>query len=227
MTIILGVEHGGKVYMGADSILVSGWDRHITADPKVFRAGSFLFGCTGSVRQNQILKYHLDVRPRKADESDEAYIVAGLIQAVRLAYKEQGFTTLDDGQETGAGFMVGYAGKIWMIENTFAATRYAGENQAIGIGASQALVALHSLRGHATRHQTKDVCDIPGLMIEAMETTSRFCSGIAAPFYVEVLDDEKEASGSDGLRQFSGSDGSRSSAQVNGRNYQSDPLHDT
>lgn len=50
MTCIVGLEHNGRVYIGADSAGVSGWDLTVRADKKVFRNGSFLFGFTDSFR---------------------------------------------------------------------------------------------------------------------------------------------------------------------------------
>ena len=46
MTCIAGLVHEGKVYIGADSAGVSGYDKTIPVAPKVFRRGGFIVGYT-------------------------------------------------------------------------------------------------------------------------------------------------------------------------------------
>ena len=41
MTCIVGLVHGGKVYMGGDSAGVGGYCLTVRADEKVFRNGEF------------------------------------------------------------------------------------------------------------------------------------------------------------------------------------------
>lgn len=44
MTCIVGLAHGGKVYLGADSAGLAGDELTPRRDPKVFRVGEFVFG---------------------------------------------------------------------------------------------------------------------------------------------------------------------------------------
>src|SRR5690349_24228460 len=109
MTCIIGVEHGGVVYMGADSIAVDNWAKDIFAMPKLFHRGEFLFGSCGNPRQQQLLQYLLDIPERKADISDEGYLVE-VVEAVRQLFRDKGLGETDKGKDTGACFMIGYRG---------------------------------------------------------------------------------------------------------------------
>lgn len=219
MTIILGLEHDGKVYIGADSIIADGWGRDLTAQPKVFRVGSFLFGCAGSSRQNQILQYHLDVRPQETNETDEGYIVSGLIQAVRRAYSEHGYLTKEENRDTGAAFMVGYKSKIWSIQHTYQAIRYRNGIHALGVGEAYAKAALASFLIHEQYYLS-----ISTMLHAAMTITADFCSAVAAPFIVEVLEDE--APETDSLRYLRGESGTLQPSAGNGHHQKGITGHD-
>lgn len=46
MTCIVGIEHGGRVHLGADSAGSTGWTLTVRADEKVFKVGPFVMGFT-------------------------------------------------------------------------------------------------------------------------------------------------------------------------------------
>jgi len=67
MTVIIGLEHKNKVYMGGDSISLSGWSKAPIAGEKVFKRSfksgtlsrDFIFGFAGSPRAAQLVEYRL------------------------------------------------------------------------------------------------------------------------------------------------------------------------
>lgn len=62
MTCIVGMLNpkGGNVIIGGDSAAVSGIDVQLEKQPKVFRNGDFIFGCTTSFRMIQLLKFQFE-----------------------------------------------------------------------------------------------------------------------------------------------------------------------
>jgi len=183
MTCIIGMEHGGKVYIGADSISLNGWAKDITADKKVFRKGDLLFGVAGSPRQKQILQYHVTDMPHLPTVSDEEYLVRAVVEPARVAFRECGFTDMDNGRETGASFLIGYRGKLYSVEDSFQLCRSARGFYAIGAGDDFAMGALQMLI---------DVCEIePEKFIElALETAEKLSACVCGPYHIEVLEGE-------------------------------------
>ena len=57
MTVIVGLQHNGAVYIGGDSAGIAGYDLMIRHDEKVFVNQQFIMGYTTSFRMGQILRY--------------------------------------------------------------------------------------------------------------------------------------------------------------------------
>src|SRR6185503_11917431 len=98
MTVIIGLEHEGAVYMGADSISINGWAKDIIAGKKIFHKADMLFGVAGNPRQAQLIQYYLSPRTQ-LDESDEAYLVLEVIEPLHQLFKAKGFIETENGRE--------------------------------------------------------------------------------------------------------------------------------
>ena len=61
MTCIIGLEHEGSVFIGADSAVGTYYTIQRVRTPKVFQRSQFLIGSSGSVRMGQLLQYSLEV----------------------------------------------------------------------------------------------------------------------------------------------------------------------
>jgi len=179
MTCIIGLVHEGKVYMGGDSMAASGWDRSITALRKVFHVGEFLVGYTSSFRMGQILEYHLNVRSPEEGESELRYMVVAFAEAVRACLKSNGYSTVQNNEEKGGTFLVGYRGKLYCVANDFQVNPYAYNLGACGCGESYALGAMLALQ--------ETLVDPEARILRALKITETFSSGVVGPFYVEVL----------------------------------------
>lgn len=177
MTCIIGLVHETKVYIGADSIAVAGWEQLRYGWPKVFRVGEFLIGCAGSLRMLQILKFHLDIRLQQEGESDERYIVVAFVDAVRQALKERGYTHIDNNREEGGRFLAGYRGQLYLVDEDFQATCFTGGLKAIGVGAEYAMGAMMAL--HTWQPEDR--------ILQALAISAELSIGVGAPFYVEAL----------------------------------------
>jgi len=83
MTTIIGIRHNGGVLMAADR-QVSGWyQKNTLLHAKMFEAKGILFGITGTVRIQQLIQYHLTLRPMYVDEQPLAYLSGALCTALR------------------------------------------------------------------------------------------------------------------------------------------------
>lgn len=188
MTCIIGLEHEGRIYMGADSSSISGWDRVETAIPKIFTLRSqseedhwavkFLLGCAGSPRAAQILRYHLKVKPPHTVNVVE-YLVTEFIEPARLALKDHGVAEVENAKEAtgGSQFLLGYEGQLFLVDSDFQLTRFASGMAAVGVGANYALGAMLAL---TTRDPQKRI-------LKALEITGKLCMGVCPPYQVEML----------------------------------------
>jgi ATP-dependent protease HslVU (ClpYQ) peptidase subunit len=182
MTCIVAIEHNEKVYMGGDSAAVYNRDIRIIDSKKVFKVGPFLIGYTDSFRMGQLLQYNLVVEKQECTqvEDDEEYLIKVFIPAVRKCLKDGGYAEINNNVESGGKFLVGYKGKIYVVESDFLLLRFKEEYSAIGCGDKYALGCL------AANFYREDE---PELRIEqSLEVAGQFSNGVAPPYYVEKED---------------------------------------
>ncbi len=179
MTCIIGLEVGDDVYMGADSASANGWDIKVSRLRKVFRVGAFLIGSTGFRRSAQLLEYLLDVRPQKESEDDMRYMVVVFVEAMRKCLKEGGFTKIENSQEEGGLFLVGFNGTIYEVQKNFQVCSRSDGFVAIGCGSSYALGSLWMTREMEMEPEER--------ILKALETAGHFSNGVCAPYFVERL----------------------------------------
>ncbi len=173
MTCVIGLESKGVVYMGADSRMVSGWEGRTTAMSKMFRKMDFLVGICGFPRMLQLLQYKLEVEPQD-DGNDEKHMVCVFAEAVRKCFKEGGFAKVENNEETGGQFLVGYHGKLYEIEGNFQINRVVDGYEAIGSGREYAIGAMRVLGKMPAEKR----------ILKALETSAYFNIGVAPPFQV-------------------------------------------
>jgi ATP-dependent protease HslVU (ClpYQ) peptidase subunit len=182
MTCIIGVVHEDKVYMGGDSAGVGGYSLTLRADEKVFQNGPFLMGFTTSFRMGQLLRYSLSVPDHPCDSKGKPmdtyqYMVTIFINAVRQCLKDGGYATSEKGQEWGGTFLVGYRGRLFMIQDNYQVAESIDNFQSVGCGEEIARGAL---------------CVTPDLPPEkrirmALEAAERYSAGVRGPFVIKTL----------------------------------------
>jgi hypothetical protein len=95
MTCIVGYvdQKRGCVFLGGDSAATRSTDQQfIVTDPKVFRVGEFVFGCTGEFRMMQLLHYSLELPPCPASSDDlEKYLATDFANALRACFADGGY----------------------------------------------------------------------------------------------------------------------------------------
>jgi ATP-dependent protease HslVU (ClpYQ) peptidase subunit len=182
LTCIIGVVHEDKVYMGGDSAGVGGYALIIRADEKVFQNGPFLMGFTTSFRMGQLLWYSLSAPAHPFDGNGQPidtykYMVTIFINAVRQCLKDGGYASTEKGQEFGGTFLVGYKGKLFMIQDNYQVAESVDNFQSVGCGDEIARGAL---------------CVTPDLPPEqriklALEAAERYSAGVRGPFLIKEL----------------------------------------
>lgn len=185
MTCIVGLEENGTVFIGADSASIAPETLEICrrADEKVFLTddGNFILGFAGSFRIGQLLRYALVPPPQKVDQDDMAYLVTDFIDAVRTMQKDKGSLKKENEvEEHEAMFLLGFNGKLYVVEGDFQVGRPVDNFMSVGSGANIALGAMHA---------TKDL-GIPAekRIILALEAATEFSAGVRAPFHVLKLE---------------------------------------
>lgn len=189
MTCIVGLETRDGVLMAGDSAAVGNNDRYATRLTKVFRRGEFLIGYTTSYRMGQLLQYRLLVDPQADEQTDLEYMATTFIDAVRTCLKEGGFAKVENAQEEGGSFLVGYKGKLYEVASDFQVNSSRYGYMAIGSGADVALGSMWtSLRLIGDREAKPDV-----VVISALEAAEHFNNCVYPPYYTEFLPTPKDA----------------------------------
>lgn len=173
MTCIVALESNGKVYMGGDSAAVGNYDLQTVVNPKVFVREDFIIGYTTSFRMGQLLQYDMEI-PLNEGEDDLKFLVSRVITAVRLCFKDGGYTTITNNNEVGGSFLLGYRGKLYSIASDFQVTRFSDGFAAVGCGESFALGALGVL----------DKSKPEEAILKSLEISGKFSAGVRGPYYV-------------------------------------------
>ena len=178
MTCIVGLETKKGVIIGGDSSSVSGWNVDKTRLKKVFQRGEFLIGFTTSFRMGQLLQYTLDVERQKINyESDLEYLATTFVNAIRDCLKIGGFRRVENEQEEGGTFLVGYRKRLYTIDSDFQVNSHTAGYTAIGGGYE---VALGNLVNSDHLSPKKRV-------IQALKAAGHFRGDVCGPYCVEVL----------------------------------------
>lgn len=172
MTCIVGIEHAGRVYLGADSAGSTGWTLTVRADEKVFKVGPFVMGFTTSFRMGQLLRYNLTVGEPTVGCEDERFMATTFIDSVRTTLKGGGYAQVHDGQEAGGEFLVGYKGRLYQVCSDYQVGRSVSGYAAVGSGDRVALGALY-----ATTHLPPDE-----RIQVALDAAEQFSAGVRGPF---------------------------------------------
>lgn len=177
MTCIVGLVDNGKVYIGGDSAGVAGLSLAVRADPKVFCNGEFVFGFTTSFRMGQLLAHSFQPPARRAEDDVYAFMVTNFVNAVRECLKTGGYAHKEHEVESGGTFLVGHAGRLFMIADDYQVGENVDGYDAVGCGAE---IALGSLYSTGTMVAKKRVTT-------ALRAAERFSAGVRAPFHIEVV----------------------------------------
>lgn len=176
MTCIIGLVEKNKVFIGADSACISGWN--IAECDKLFQHGELLFGYSGLLRDLQIIKYGVDFPLQVTDQDDFGYIVGVVANTIRITLKNNGAAVVTDNQERSeSGCIIGYKGNLYTIDSSYSVLQSKDSLCAIGCGAEYALGAMSALEGVPPKKRIR----------QALKIASRYSVGVSAPFNVKVI----------------------------------------
>lgn len=173
MTCIVGIKNNGNVYLGGDSAGVGGWASTERADKKVFVNGDFIMGFTTSFRMGQILQYAFVPPKRHPDQDVMSYMVVNFIDAVRYTLKSGGYASKESDAEIGGCFLVGYAGRLFRIDNDYQVGESLCEYEAVGCGEEYAKGALFASKEGFTPEERLHL---------ALNAASYHSAGVRPPF---------------------------------------------
>lgn len=180
MTVIVGLQHEGTVYMGGDALACSGSGDAITlATSKVFRKGDLLLGTTGDFRAAQLLRYALALPYHKHDEEITEYLVVELAAAVRDCFAEHQYPRKKE-DDPDLGFLIGYKGRLFCMHPDWSVIELASGYYAIGSGDNAALGAFFATDGQEPEQRVQI----------ALEAAAAFTTTVRGPFRIEVLEAE-------------------------------------
>lgn len=188
MTCIVGLVHKGTVYMGGDSAATGGTDIKVRLDPKVFIVKEkFIIGFTSSFRMGQLLRFSLKPVLHLNGLSDYAYMCTGFIDSVRKCFKDGGYMGKDKSdseREEGGGFLVGYRGVLYEIEQDFQVGINKEPYCSVGCGEDYAHGSLFTTAklGMSPRKR----------IITALETATHFSAAVRPPFILLELPPAKK-----------------------------------
>ena len=181
MTCIVGLVDNGNVWIGADSVGVGGFDATDRVDEKVFvRDGldRMIMGFTWSFRMGQLLRYKLKIPERPVNMPVPEYMMTHFVDAVRDCLKAGGFAQKNLEVEQGGVFLVGYAGRLFQMEQDYQVGERRDGFDACGCGANYALGSLFST----------DPKSHPRWRVRrALEAAERFSAGVRRPFKIQEL----------------------------------------
>lgn len=179
MTCIVGVISDGKVYMGSDSAVATGWEVRPLAESKLFRLGKMVFGTSGDMRVAQVVKHGLVLEAQPEDNDDMAYMVNVVAECIRELLKARGISTVNNNKEGNeTEFLVGYRGHLYEINTNYQVTEYSEGFNAIGCGQDYALGALYI----AFDTDPEDRVSL------ALQAADHFSGGVCQPFHYEVVE---------------------------------------
>jgi ATP-dependent protease HslVU (ClpYQ) peptidase subunit len=177
MTCIIGLEENGKAYIGADSAAAGGWEVLSTQIPKLFTVGKFTIGFTSSYRMGQILNYQVEF-PDDTEISADHYMITHFVETARLRFRELGYSKIENNQEEGGQFVVGFRSRIYTVYPDFSINRFTEGVTACGCGREYALGVMAALKGQLQ----------PAARIErALEIAAQFSQGVKPPFLVREV----------------------------------------
>lgn len=145
MTLIVGVIEKEKVFIGADSASVGGLNITIRKDPKVFKVGDFIIGCTTSWRMIQLIRYSFKPPKRYDDVDIFEYLCTSFVNELRTVFKNGGFSEIDKGVESGGTFLIGWRNRLFYIDSDYQVGEAVDNHEACGCGKYYALGALDSM----------------------------------------------------------------------------------
>lgn len=179
MTCIVGIAKEGKVYIGADSLGSDGYVKDLYKQPKVFVIDKFIIGYTSSYRMGQILERSWSPPKRKEGVDDDLdYIIDSVIPSIRKSFKDGGYAEVENSRESGGFFLMGYNGRIFLVQNDFSVLEPVSGYTSTGSGEAFAKGSLYS---------TEHLKDVKKRIKLAIEASAIHCTSVGLPVSIKSI----------------------------------------
>lgn len=122
MTCLVGIEHNGAVYLGADKMVSYGDRFGKLQESKIIKKKGFVLASCGSCRMLNILEHLFMPSPQEKNQSDEEYMCSTFVSEMRKCFTGNGFG-VSQNDWTGGNILVAYNGKLYAIANDFSVLR--------------------------------------------------------------------------------------------------------
>ena len=182
MTCIVGLEHRGVVYIGADSHEEAEGVRTILATPKIYtisdstKKAEAVFGIAGYAIVANILQYEFTLPTPLESESDVAFAHRTMRAITALLLKEIPYKP--DARD--AAILMGYRGAVYVGSGSgdtgLSVTHGLRGYAAVGSGASYAKAYLWSTKASRMKPLTR--------IENALKAATEFDSGVSPPYVV-------------------------------------------
>jgi ATP-dependent protease HslVU (ClpYQ) peptidase subunit len=183
MTCIIGLIENGTVWMGGDSAGVSGLNITVRKDAKVFKNGDFLIGYTSSFRMGQLLRFKFNPPTYYAEQYNNdpyKYMCTDFIESIRKCLKDGGYSVINNNEESGGSFLVGFQERLFEIYDDFQVGESIDDYNSIGCGEQYAKGVLYSL-------YQKDKTTPQEKIKTALQAAEYFSSGVRRPFIIKNI----------------------------------------
>ncbi len=176
MTVIAGLVHGGRVYIGGDSAGIANLDLTVRKDPKVFTLGEMVVGTSWNFRPAHLMAHAFKPPPLPRRSADlMRYMVVDFINALRAVHKEHGWVQTNSGRDAGDfNALVGVRGRLFTIHGDYQVGEARDGWDAIGCGSSYAQGAIYA---------TPKMKPEPRIRL-ALRAAERHSAGVRGPFIV-------------------------------------------
>lgn len=179
MTAIAAIVEEGAIWMGADTVGTTPDCAVTYGESKVFVRDDMIFGCAGSSRASQLLRFSLKIPDQ--DEDDVEYLVTRFVPALRGCFEINGYEMNQDGQTLqGSEFIIGFNGQIYELDGEYAVTPVGYDFYAAGSGFSVVMGSLFTTDGED--YSAKDRITL------ALQAATEFVPSCRGPYTVESLD---------------------------------------
>lgn len=178
MTCIVAIQHDGYVWMGGDAAASRDNDVVCRSNPKVFWNNDILIGYSGSFRIGQLLQYAFRPPCQSAGQSDIEFLVVDFVDELRQLMRERGtLMKEEEGEAHDSEFLIGYRGKVYVIEPDFNVGCLLTSYVSCGSGANYAMGALYAL------DKNEEMSPQEKIKI-ALSAATEYCTGVRPPFTI-------------------------------------------
>lgn len=178
MSCVVAMTNGKTVWMGGDSAVTDNETVTIVNNRKVVLVGDILLGHVGGLRPGQVIEHTKSLQRKRGNKPVDQYVYEWLEAARSQVIKVCPFDSEDEEdlgtQDPDVTFLLGHAGRIYLVDRSWTLIDVAATYFAIGLGAPFAMGALTQLANQPEEDAVRT----------ALEVSALFCPSVAAPFYV-------------------------------------------